>query len=65
MAFTLSASPLAAPRAASRRAAPRASVVVRADGFIGSATNLIMIGSTTLVLAAGARHGKRRGCESV
>ncbi|PNH01137.1 Photosystem I reaction center subunit psaK, chloroplastic [Tetrabaena socialis] len=41
-----------APKVASRRT----SVVVRADGFIGSSTNLIMIASTTATLTA-ARLG--------
>ncbi|PNW70544.1 hypothetical protein CHLRE_17g724300v5 [Chlamydomonas reinhardtii] len=38
------------------KAARRSSVVVRADGFIGSSTNLIMVASTTATLAA-ARFG--------
>ncbi|KXZ51959.1 hypothetical protein GPECTOR_11g82 [Gonium pectorale] len=38
------------------KAARRSSVVVRADGFIGSTTNLIMVASTGATLAA-ARFG--------
>ncbi|CAK0785640.1 hypothetical protein CVIRNUC_008851 [Coccomyxa viridis] len=46
------ARPIAA-KAALPRSSRRTKLVVRADGFIGSANNLIVVASTTIFLAAG------------
>ncbi|CAL8469584.1 g9125 [Coccomyxa elongata] len=45
--------PVQAAKVAAPRLSRRSNLTVRADGFIGSTNNLIIVASTTLFLAAG------------